>query len=170
MMNFMKNWKLTKKFLVAILLALALVFSLMAVVLSLHEKKILVTELNKKGGNLVQFLSGISAEPMLSYNFGYLENYVQDISKGDRDVAYVVILDKDGQPLTHQLQEPKEKRGLIELTSPVLQGAEQIGSVKMLLSMAQVNAALRNSQIIIFFLSVGFASESKNAAPLPSIL
>src|SRR3990172_3880845 len=154
MMNYMKNWKLTKKFLVAILLALVAVFSIMMVVLSLHEKKILVAELNKKGNNLVKFLSGISAEPILSYNFGYLENYVADISKGDKDVAYVVILDKDGNPLTHQLQEPKNKRGLIEHSSPVVQGADQIGAVKMLLSTTQVSAALRNSQIIIFFLSI----------------
>jgi methyl-accepting chemotaxis protein len=154
MMSYMKNWKLTKKFLLAILIALALVFSLMAVVLGLHEKKILVAELNKKGNNLVKFLSGISAEPMLSYNFGYLENYAQDISTGDKDVAYVVIQDKEGSPLTHQLQEPKDKNGLIELSSPVLQGNDQIGTVKMLLSKAQVNAALRNSQVIIFILSI----------------
>jgi hypothetical protein len=45
MLGYMKNWWLTKKFLVA----LAFVFSLMTVVLNLHEKKILVAELNKKG-------------------------------------------------------------------------------------------------------------------------
>jgi hypothetical protein len=41
---------------------------------------------------------------MLSNNFGYLENYVADISRGDKDVACVPI----------------------ELSGPVLQGNDQI--------------------------------------------
>src|SRR3990172_2058556 len=154
MMNYMKEWKLTKKFIVTILLALSLVFSVMVVVLGLYEKKVLMTGLTTKGDNLVKFLSGISAEPILSYNFSYLENYVRDISKGDKDVVYVVILDKEGNPLTHQLQEPKDKHGLIELSSPITQGSDRLGVVKMLLSTSQVSVAIRNSRIIIFILSI----------------
>jgi methyl-accepting chemotaxis protein len=147
--------KLTKKFLVGILLALVLVFTVMVTLLSLHEKKILTAELAKKGTNLAAFLAGISAEPMLSYNFTYLENYVRDIAAGDADVAYAVILDKDGNPLTHQKAEGKNPAELLEFSSPVLQNNERIGLVKIGFTTSSIQSALRQSQVLIGFLAIG---------------
>jgi methyl-accepting chemotaxis protein len=127
----------------------------MGVILSQHEKKILVGELSKKGENLAKFLAGISAEPMLSYNFTYLENYVRDIAAGDEDVVYAVVEDKSGNPLTHQKAEPESKENILAFSSPVLQGNEKIGMVKIGYSTAQINSALRSSQLILLALSVG---------------
>ena len=107
MMSFMQGWKLTKKFLVSILLVLAAVMTIMVVVLSIHQKGVLIEELNQKGKNTAEFLAGISSEPVLSYNFAYLENYVRDSAR-DRDVVYVVIQDKQGNPLTRLKEEPKD--------------------------------------------------------------
>ncbi len=101
-LTLMNSWKLTTKFLVSILAALVLVFAASGLIISAHEKSILITEINGKGNNLSKFLAGISAEPILSFNFSYLENYVHDISAGDPDIAYAVIQDKDGNLLTHQ--------------------------------------------------------------------
>ncbi|HEY6010082.1 MAG TPA: hypothetical protein VIX18_01325, partial [Nitrospirota bacterium] len=154
-LNFMNRWKLTKKFVVSILIALALVFFVMTAVINLHEKRVLMKELASRGESLSNFLAEISAEPILSYNFNYLENYAQFVTKQDKDVAYVVILDKQGSPLTHQLQEPTQKAGLIEFTSPVLQGSDPIGKVKMLLSTAHIDQERRKSQFIIIALSLG---------------
>ena len=71
----------------------------------------------------------ISAEPILSFNFSYLESYVQDIASGDEDIAYAVITDKDGNPLTHQKAAAVDKTDILEFTSPVMQNNERIGSV-----------------------------------------
>jgi len=152
-MTFMTGWKLTKKITVAVTIVLALVFAALTVVLSLHEKQVLLAELDKKGGNLAKFVADISAEPILSYNFSYLENYVKDISTGDKDIAYAVILGKDGAPLTHQGEEAKDKRDLREFTSPILQNNEQIGLVKIGFSTAAISRALFSSQVLIVALS-----------------
>jgi sensor histidine kinase regulating citrate/malate metabolism len=109
MMAFMQGWKLTKKFLVSILLVLAAVMTIMVVVLSIHQKGVLIEELNKKGKNTAEFLAGISAEPVLSYNCAYLENYVRDAAR-DQDIASIVIQDKQGNPLTHQKKKTNSSR------------------------------------------------------------
>jgi len=109
LMSFMQGWKLTKKFLVSILLVLAAVMTIMVVVLSIHQKGVLIEELNQKGKNTVEFLAGISSEPVLSYDFAYMENYVRDSAR-DQDIASVVVQDKQGNPLTHQKKETNSSR------------------------------------------------------------
>ena len=109
LMSFMQGWKLTKKFLVSILLVLAAVMTIMVVVLSIHQKGVLIEELNQKGKNTAEFLAGISEEPVLSCNGAYLENYVRDSARG-KDVASVVIQDKQGNSLTHQKKETNSSR------------------------------------------------------------
>jgi len=125
----MQGWKLTKKFLVSILLVLAAVMTIMVVVLSIHQKGVLIRELNNKGKNTTEFLAGISAEPILSYNFEFLENYVRDAAR-DRDLVYAVILDMKGNPLTTMKEEPKDKTGIPEFTARVMHNNDQIGIVK----------------------------------------
>jgi methyl-accepting chemotaxis protein len=153
--NIMQQWGLTKKFLVSILLVLSLVFALMVTILSLHERRILVNELSKKGENLVKFLAGISAEPVLSYNFSYLENYVKDIAAGDEDIVYAVIQDKSGNPLTHEKTEPTDKKDLLEFTSPIQQNNDAIGLAKIGFTTAHIDSALRKSQLILVALAIG---------------
>ena len=153
MILFGSNMKLTRKFLTSILLALALVFTVMVVLLSQHQKRVLMDELIKKGKNLSRFLAGISVEPIMTFNFLYLESYVNDISVGEEDVVFVVILSKEGKPLTSQ-REPADKSGMYEFTSPIMQGDEQLGLVKMGFTTANIRRELLKSQIIILALSV----------------
>ena len=152
----LRGWKLTTKFLVGILAALVLVFTAMGAIISEHEKKTFLAELNGKGQNLVKFLAGISAEPILSFNFTYLENYVRDISAGDQDIVYAVIRDKDGNPLTHQrTAESADTKAVLEFSSPVLQNNEKIGTALIGITTEHVNASIRRSQLIIAALSLG---------------
>jgi hypothetical protein len=83
--------------------------TIMVVVLSIHQKGVLIEELNQKGKNTAEFLAGISEEPVLSCNGAYLENYVRDSARG-KDVASVVIQDKQGNSLTHQKKETNSSR------------------------------------------------------------
>ncbi|HEX9021129.1 MAG TPA: HAMP domain-containing protein, partial [Nitrospirota bacterium] len=148
-----RTWNITQKFTVSILLALFLVFAAMGAALNQHERKVLVAELKNKGENLAQFLADISAEPILSYNFSYLETYVQNVASGDRDIAYAVVEDKNGNPLTHGKAEPAVKENVLEYAKPVRQNEETIGKVKIGLSTENIDRALRRSQLILLALS-----------------
>ena len=149
------SWKLTKKFTVSILAALILIFAGMGVIINSHEKNVLLSEVNGKGNALSKFVAGIAAEPILSFNFSYLENYVRDITAGDPDVAYAVILDKDGKDLTHQKAGLTSKSEVLEFVSPVLQNNERIGTVKIGISTEHIQRSLTKSREIIAALSVG---------------
>jgi methyl-accepting chemotaxis protein len=149
----MKAWKLTKKFTVSILVALALVFTIMGVIINMHEKNVLLSEVTSKGNNLTGFLAKISVEPILSFNFSYLESYVQDIASGDPEIAYAIIFDKEGKQLTEQ-KAAVDKTEILEFTSPVIQTNELIGSVTIGISTKHVQAALMKSRMIITGLSV----------------
>ena len=149
-----QDWTLTRKFLASIVSVLILVTAALVVTLGMTQKGALVRALDEKGKNTSQFLAAISAEPILSYNFTYLEGYVKDSSK-DREVAYAVIVDKQGNPLTHVGTEPAAKEDLHEFTSPVMQGTEQIGAVRLLFTTKYVDEATRRAQGLIVVLCLG---------------
>ena len=154
LMSFMQGWKLTKKFLVSILLVLAAVMTIMVVVLSIHQKGVLTAELNDKGKNTAGFLAGISAEPILNYNFLFLESYVRDVAR-DQDIVYVVIRDMKGNPLAAMKEEPKDMAGILEFTAKIMHENDQIGIVKIGYSTHPIDNSLREAQIIIIGLSAG---------------
>jgi methyl-accepting chemotaxis protein len=148
------SWTLTKKFIVGILIAVLTVFAITSVIISINQKSVLMTGLKVKGDNLTKFVAGISAEPILSYNFTYLENYVRDVAAGDSDIVYAEISDKDGNPLTHGAKaERKTNTGIVEFTSPVMQNEEKIGTAKIVFSTTHINKTVRNSQIILAVLA-----------------
>jgi methyl-accepting chemotaxis protein len=153
--NGRRSLTITEKFIAGILIALLAVFAAMGGALSLHEKKVLVAELGKKGENLTKFLAGISAEPIMSYNFSYLENYMRDVAAGDTDIVFAVVQDKDGNPLTHGKSGSPGKENILEFSSPVRQGNETIGTVRIGFTTAHIDSALRSSQLILLVLSVG---------------
>ena len=150
----MGSQTLTKKFLVSILITFIIVFAITAVILSMNQKAVLMNELRVKGENLTKLIAGISVEPILSYNFSYLENYVRDVSSGDDNIVYAVILDKDGAPITHTKVEAKDKTGIVEFASPILQNTDKIGTAKIGFSTAQINKTVRNSNILFVVLAV----------------
>jgi methyl-accepting chemotaxis protein len=149
------HWTLTRKFLVSILLALLLIFAAMGLIINAHEKKVLMNELTGKGENVARILAAISAEPILSFNFSFLDNHVRYVSAGDQDIVYVGIQDRDGKLLASQSKENADRTGLLELMSPIMQQNEQIGTVKIGYSTVHVRSALRASQAILAGLSIG---------------
>ena len=149
-----QDWTVTKKFLASILLVLLAVTTAMVVTLSTYQRTVLVRQLEEKGRNTAGFLSAISAEPILSYNFAYLEGYAKDISR-DREVLSAVIVDKQGNALTKVGDEQAGKADAVEFTSPVKQGEEQIGMVRLLFTLKFVNEATQKAQGIILALCLG---------------
>ena len=154
MMTRFQNWTVTKKFLASIVTVLLLVTVSLVMTLGISQKQALLRALEEKGRNTTQFLAAISAEPILSYNFTYLEGYVKDISQ-DREVAFAVILDKQGNPLTRAGTEPASKENLLEFSSPVMQAGDQIGTARLLFTKKYVDEATRTARGIIVVLCLG---------------
>jgi methyl-accepting chemotaxis protein len=152
--NGFKDWTLTGKFLASILLALFLIFAVMTVIIRTHEKNVLTAALRDKGENVARFLAAISAEPILSYNFSYLENHVRYVSAGDDDIVFAAVLDNDGNELTSQKKENADA-GFLEFSSPILQQNEKVGLVRIGYSTSDINRAIGRSQAILLVLSVG---------------
>jgi len=150
----MKKSSLAKKFIFSILVVLIVIFVATVVLIGRHEEQLLRTELTKKGQSNAAFLAGIAAEPLLSYNIVYLEQYVVDIGKDDPDIRYAVVLDKDGKLLTHKREESADKSDILEFTAPVRQGNEQIGVVKLGISMAAMREAVFSSRLIILWIAL----------------
>lgn len=155
LVNSWRMTRLTSKFIVAILAALILVFGIMGVIITSHEKSILLAGINGKGKNLAAFLGKIAVEPIMNYNFPYLENYVTDMSVNDAEIAYAVVLDNQGKPLTTSKSETADKSKVVEFTNPVLLGEEQIGTVKIGISKSQMQKSLDKSRLIIAGLCLG---------------
>jgi methyl-accepting chemotaxis protein len=151
-----QDWTVTKKFLASILLVLLSVSMAMVVMLSSYQRTVLSRQLEEKGRNTAAFLAAISAEPILSYNFAYLEGYAKDISR-DREVFSAVIEDKQGNALTKVGDEQTGRSDTVEFTSPVMQGEEQIGMVRILFTLNFVNEATHKARGIILALCFGAA-------------
>ena len=151
-----QDWTVTRKFVVSIVLALLLVSAALVVTLGMSQKSTLMRQLEEKGKNTALFLAAISAEPILSYNFGYLEGYTKDISR-DREVFSAVIEDKQGNALTKVGTEKADPADVVEFTSPVMQGEEKIGKVRLLFTMRYVNEAVQKARGLILALCFGAA-------------
>lgn len=154
MTNMVRNWRLGTKVTAGVLLVLALVFAAVIGVLSASERSVFEQQLSSKGENQARLLASISLEPILSYNFEYLETYVKEIGK-DPDAAYVVVLDQEGKPLTHAFEEPKDKAGIMTFAAEVKQGEEVRGGVRLGMRTAAIEAGIRRSRLLVTGLGVG---------------
>jgi methyl-accepting chemotaxis protein len=148
------DWSVARKFLASIVLVLLLVTAALVVLLGINQKAELMRQLDEKGKNNARFLAAISAEPIMSYNFTYLEGYVKEVSR-DREVASAVVLDKEGNSLTQLGDADKQDGDRVTFTAPVKQGEEQIGTVRIAFTKRFVNESTRRAQGIILMLCLG---------------
>ncbi len=153
--NSLTRWTLTRKFQISIQAALFLVFTAAGTVISSHERTVLVAELSGKGANVAKFIAAISAEPILSYNLSYIENHIRYVSASDGDIVYALVDDKDGRPLTSRKSEGPKKENVLDFTSPIMQGNEQIGIVKIGYSADHITKAVQKTQAILAALFLG---------------
>ena len=149
-----REWPVTKQFSASILLVLLLVTIVMVWILSANQQRALMRQLENKGKNMALYLAAISAEPILSYNFTYLDSYLKDIS-GDREVVYALIVDKKGAPLARRNDDQADKKEVTEFSSPILENGNQIGTVTLGFTRKYIDEAIQGSQRIILTLCFG---------------
>ena len=153
--SFLFRGTLARKFLVSILVALLLVFTAMGLAINLHERKVLVRELEGKGENVARLLAAISGETILSFNFTALESQVRYVGAGDGEIIFATVQDRDGKNLTEYRKAGADKADFLEFSSPILQQDERIGTVKIGYATTHIKSALRSSQVILVLLSLG---------------
>jgi methyl-accepting chemotaxis protein len=142
------RWRLGTKVLAGVLLALAAVFASLIAVLSRSERTTFEAQLEGKGRNFASLVASLSLDPILSYNFDYLETYAKELGK-DPDVAFVVVADKDGKPLTHSMAAPESQAGLRVFTAEIRQSEQLHGTVRVGLRTDAIEASIRRSQLLV---------------------
>jgi len=130
------RWSLTRKFLVGVWVAVLIANAIAAVIVSWAARRELINRERIKGTHLAQFVAQISVEPLLSYNFNYLENYVRDISKNDAGIAYAIVVDATGNALTQGHNRQVVKGELLQVTAPIQHDGRTLGTVKLGLDLA----------------------------------
>jgi methyl-accepting chemotaxis protein len=147
-MGSFQGWRLRTKVLAGQLVVLSVVFASLMAVLSANERALFERQLTGKGENLARLLASISVEPILSYNFDYLETFAKEVGK-DPDAAFVVVLDREGKPLTHAYEEPSSKAGLRIFDADVRQDGELRGRVRIGLKTAAIEDGVSRSRLLV---------------------
>jgi methyl-accepting chemotaxis protein len=147
-MGTIRSWRLGTKVLAGVLLVLSLVFAAMIAVLSWNERAVFERQLAGKGENLARLLASTALEPLVGYNLAYLEETAKDVGK-DPDVAYVVVLDAQGNPVTRAFAEPADAAGIMAFEAAVRQRDEVLGRVRLGLRTAAIEAGVRRSQLLV---------------------
>ena len=91
---------LQTKFLVGTLLVVASVMSALVIIVEHRQREAIIREVQKRGDTLARDLAVGSTGPLVLYNYTQLEQNVARVAT-ETDVAYAMILDRDGRVAAH---------------------------------------------------------------------
>ncbi len=150
------RWKksLAAKFIFSVSLVVVVLFAILAIVLSWNQSRSMMAQYLRQGEKLAQFMANISVEPILTYDMDYLEQYVKDIRSDGNEMRYAVIFNNDGKALTHDSEVTQDKRNLMEITAPIMNGEEKIGWITLGMSREPIMAITRNLQWVLMLAAV----------------
>ena len=91
---------LQTKFLVGTLLVVASVMSALVLIVEHRQREAIISEVQRRGDALARDLAVVSTGPLVLYNYTQLEQNVARLAT-EPDVAYAMILDRDGRVAAH---------------------------------------------------------------------
>jgi len=91
---------LQTKFLVGTLLVVAAVMSALVLIVEHRQRDAIIREVQRRGDALARDLAAVSTGPLVLYNYTQLEQNVVRVA-AETDVAYAMILDRDGRVAAH---------------------------------------------------------------------
>ena len=91
---------LRTKFLVGTLLVVASVMSALVLIVEHRQREAIIREVQRRGDALARDLAAVSTGPLVLYNYTQLEQNVVRVAT-ETDVAYAMILDRDGRVAAH---------------------------------------------------------------------
>jgi PAS domain S-box-containing protein len=91
---------LQTKFLVGTLLVVACVMSALVLIVEHRQREAIIREVQRRGDSLARDLAAVSTGSLVLYNYTQLEQNVARLAT-ETDVAYAMILDRDGRVAAH---------------------------------------------------------------------
>lgn len=133
---------LNSKFIALVVAILLLTLSATTALVIYSQNRIFKSHLREKGEMLGHFVSLISPEAILGYDYVMLDDFMQEIAK-QNDMVYGVVFDIDGNNLTNYLDKSNLE----------IQGALQVAGadMKAVISELHANESIINMQFPIRF-------------------
>ena len=91
---------LRTKFLVGTLLVVSAVMGALVLIVEARQREAIIREVRQRGLALARDLAAVSTGPLVLYNYTQLEQHVARL-EGETDVAYAMILDREGRVAAH---------------------------------------------------------------------
>jgi PAS domain S-box-containing protein len=91
---------LRTKFLVGTLLVVSAVMGALVLIVEARQRDAIIREVRQRGIALARDLAAVSTGSLVLYNYTHLEQHVVRL-EGETDVAYAMILDRDGRVAAH---------------------------------------------------------------------
>ncbi len=103
LLNFIWKDSLAGKFVTLTVVVVFIVMSINAFINYRSQKNIIIENIKSQSQMLGNFVSNISPEPLLSYDFDVLNDYMEEINKGE-DVIVSAIFSPDGDAVTSYIK------------------------------------------------------------------
>jgi signal transduction histidine kinase len=94
------RWSLRRKFFTYMILLIVLLMGGVFAVVEKNNRSVILMEGQKRGLSNALYLAALSTAPLLMYDYTKLEQNVDEVAK-EPDVAYAMILDRNGNVIAH---------------------------------------------------------------------
>jgi PAS domain S-box-containing protein len=171
---------LRTKFLVGTLLVVSAVMGALVLIVEQRQRSAIIREVRQRGTVLAGDLAAVSTPPLVLYNYTQLEQNVVRLD-AQTDVAYAMILDRDGRvtahshrpesvgtllsgavldlilstdaPLAQELTGP-DGEGLYDFSAPMVVDAQRWGTARVGLSRRRMDAEIADTRRQLLLLAV----------------
>ena len=171
---------LRTKFLVGTLLVVSAVMGALVVIVEQRQREAIIREVRQRGSVLARDLAAVSAGPLVLYNYTQLEQNVVRLDP-ETDVAYAMVLDRDGRvaahshrpesvgtilsgttldrilstdaPLAQELESP-DGGGLYDFAAPMVIDGQRWGTARVGLSRRRMDAEIADTRRQLLLLAV----------------
>jgi len=138
---------ITAKFIAVLLLILVVGQGVGTFLYLQYNRSILVTALHERMQRTARESAGITAEPIMNYNFALIDAYLTELLK-DKDVSAMQFIDKEGKVI----REKRVSRGkgrIFTVTQPIMLANETIGKVTLDYTTTTIDDSTARSLVLI---------------------
>ncbi|WP_243370109.1 HAMP domain-containing methyl-accepting chemotaxis protein [Geotalea sp. SG265] len=136
---------ITAKFILVLLVILVAGQGLGTFLYLQYNRSILTSALHERMQRTIRESAGITAEPILNYNFTLIDAYLEEVLK-DRDIATMQFYDKEGKIIK---EKGRSRKGAFKLAQPIVLMGETIGKVAIEYTTGTIDQSMRRSLLLI---------------------
>lgn len=175
--------KLSSKFILSVTALIIFIISLVILTTLRREQAMILGRIQRKGFVLAEVLSMASVNAVLNFDYSTLKRYLDTVTK-DKDVIYVMMLDKEGvvkmhtnldrlgsriadpffqkalydtEPIIQQVTN-HEQKNIYEIGAPIIAGEQTLGVIRIAMSSENIQIEIRRSRnwlLLIGLLAIG---------------